>query len=33
MALEGRTIAHQAASAEGREGVGAFLGKRKAQYT
>lgn len=33
MALEGRTIARQAASAEGREGVGAFLGKRKAQYT
>jgi 2-(1,2-epoxy-1,2-dihydrophenyl)acetyl-CoA isomerase len=32
MALEGRTIAWQAASAEGREGVGAFLGKRKAQY-
>jgi 2-(1,2-epoxy-1,2-dihydrophenyl)acetyl-CoA isomerase len=33
MALEGRTIARQAASAEGREGVGAFLGKRRAQYT
>src|SRR5512141_748314 len=32
LALEGRTIARQAASAEGREGVGAFLGKRKAQY-
>ena len=33
VSLEGRTIARQAASAEGREGVGAFLGKRKAQYT
>jgi 2-(1,2-epoxy-1,2-dihydrophenyl)acetyl-CoA isomerase len=33
LALEGRTIAVQAASAEGREGVGAFLAKRKAQYT
>ena len=33
MALEGRTIARQAASAEGREGVGAFLAKRRAQYT
>jgi 2-(1,2-epoxy-1,2-dihydrophenyl)acetyl-CoA isomerase len=33
LALEGRTIAMQAASAEGREGVGAFLAKRKAQYT
>ncbi|HVN42127.1 MAG TPA: enoyl-CoA hydratase/isomerase family protein [Steroidobacteraceae bacterium] len=33
MALEGRTIAQQATTAEGREGVGAFLGKRKAQYT
>jgi 2-(1,2-epoxy-1,2-dihydrophenyl)acetyl-CoA isomerase len=32
LALEGRTIARQAASAEGREGVGAFLGKRKPQY-
>ncbi|HEX7373422.1 MAG TPA: enoyl-CoA hydratase/isomerase family protein [Steroidobacteraceae bacterium] len=33
LALEGRTIALQAASAEGREGVGAFLAKRKAQYS
>jgi len=33
MALEGRAIARQAGSAEGREGVGAFLAKRKAQYT
>jgi 2-(1,2-epoxy-1,2-dihydrophenyl)acetyl-CoA isomerase len=33
MALEGRTIARHAGSAEGREGVGAFLAKRKAQYT
>jgi 2-(1,2-epoxy-1,2-dihydrophenyl)acetyl-CoA isomerase len=33
MALEGRTIARQAGSAEGLEGVGAFLGKRKARYT
>ena len=32
MALEGRTIARQAASAEGREGVGAFLEKRKPRY-
>lgn len=33
MALEGRAIAGQAFTAEGREGVGAFLGKRKPQYT
>jgi 2-(1,2-epoxy-1,2-dihydrophenyl)acetyl-CoA isomerase len=33
MALEGRTISRQAASAEGREGVGAFLEKRKPRYT
>lgn len=33
MALEGRTIAAQADTVEGREGVGAFLAKRKAQYT
>jgi hypothetical protein len=32
MALEGRTIAQQAGGPEGREGVGAFLAKRKAQY-
>jgi enoyl-CoA hydratase/carnithine racemase len=32
MALEGRTIARQAASSEGREGVGAFLEKRKPRY-
>jgi 2-(1,2-epoxy-1,2-dihydrophenyl)acetyl-CoA isomerase len=33
LALEGRAIATQAASAEGREGVGAFLEKRKALYS
>ncbi len=33
MALEGRAIATRAASDEGREGVGAFLAKRKPQYT
>lgn len=33
MALEGRAIAARAVSAEGREGVSAFLAKRKAQYT
>lgn len=33
MAIEGRAIAARAASAEGREGVGAFLAKRKPQYT
>jgi 2-(1,2-epoxy-1,2-dihydrophenyl)acetyl-CoA isomerase len=32
MALEGRTIARQSASAEGREGVRAFLEKRKPRY-
>jgi 2-(1,2-epoxy-1,2-dihydrophenyl)acetyl-CoA isomerase len=32
MALEGRTIAAQAMSAQGREGVAAFLGKRKPSY-
>lgn len=32
MALEGRTIAQQAATAEGREGVGAFLEKRKPRF-
>lgn len=32
LALEGRTIAAQAATAEGREGVAAFLAKRKPQY-
>jgi len=32
MGREGRAIARQAATAEGREGVGAFLAKRKAQY-
>jgi enoyl-CoA hydratase/carnithine racemase len=33
MAAEGETIARQAASAEGREGIDAFLAKRKAVYT
>lgn len=33
LALEGETIARQAASAEGREGIDAFLSKRKAVYT
>ena len=33
MSLEGRTIAGQASTAEGREGVGAFLEKRKAVYS
>ena len=32
MALEGRTIAAQAMSAQGQEGVAAFLGKRKPSY-
>lgn len=32
MALEGRTIAAQAARPHGREGVAAFLGKRKPDY-
>jgi 2-(1,2-epoxy-1,2-dihydrophenyl)acetyl-CoA isomerase len=32
MALEGRTIAAQGGSAEGREGVGAFLEKRSPDY-
>ncbi|HPF26964.1 MAG TPA: enoyl-CoA hydratase/isomerase family protein [Steroidobacteraceae bacterium] len=32
MALESQTIARQAASAEGREGIGAFLEKRKPKY-
>jgi 2-(1,2-epoxy-1,2-dihydrophenyl)acetyl-CoA isomerase len=32
MALEGRTIAAQSVSAEGREGVAAFLGKRPPSY-
>jgi 2-(1,2-epoxy-1,2-dihydrophenyl)acetyl-CoA isomerase len=32
MALEGRTIASQAATAEGKEGVDAFLNKRKAKF-
>lgn len=32
MALEGETIAVQAATAEGGEGIAAFLGKRKPQY-
>ncbi len=32
MALEGRVIAAQAATAEGREGVAAFLAKRKPRY-
>jgi len=33
MALEGRAIARQSASAEGREGVGAFLEKRKPRFS
>ncbi|MBO0680478.1 enoyl-CoA hydratase/isomerase family protein [Mycolicibacterium sp. S2-37] len=33
MELEGRAIAGQAGSADGREGVDAFLGKRRAQYS
>ncbi len=33
MALEGRTIAARGASAEGREGVGAFLQKREPDYS
>jgi 2-(1,2-epoxy-1,2-dihydrophenyl)acetyl-CoA isomerase len=32
MELEGRTIAGQADSADGREGVDAFLAKRRAEY-
>lgn len=32
MELEGRTIARQANSADGREGVDAFLAKRRAEY-
>ena len=32
LAREGRAIARQSASAEGREGVGAFLAKRKPRY-
>jgi 2-(1,2-epoxy-1,2-dihydrophenyl)acetyl-CoA isomerase len=32
MALEGRTIAAQAMSAQGKEGVAAFLGKRTPSY-
>ncbi len=32
LALEGETISRQAASAEGREGIGAFLAKRKPAY-
>ncbi|KUI40106.1 enoyl-CoA hydratase/isomerase family protein [Mycobacterium sp. GA-2829] len=32
MELEGRTIAQRADSADGREGVDAFLGKRKAEF-
>jgi len=32
LALEARTIAHQGVSAEGREGVAAFLAKRKPEY-
>jgi 2-(1,2-epoxy-1,2-dihydrophenyl)acetyl-CoA isomerase len=32
LTLESETIAAQAATAEGREGIGAFLEKRKAQY-
>jgi 2-(1,2-epoxy-1,2-dihydrophenyl)acetyl-CoA isomerase len=33
MTLEGRTIASQSVSAEGREGITAFLGKRKPNYS
>ncbi len=32
LALEGRAIAAQALHSEGREGVAAFLGKRKAEF-
>ena len=32
LALEGRVIAAQAATAQGREGVAAFLAKRKPSY-
>jgi enoyl-CoA hydratase/carnithine racemase len=32
MAIEGRTIAAQGSSAEGREGVSAFLQKREPDY-
>ena len=32
MELEGRLIAERAESADGREGIDAFLGKRKAEF-
>jgi 2-(1,2-epoxy-1,2-dihydrophenyl)acetyl-CoA isomerase len=32
MELEGRTIAERAESADGKEGVDAFLAKRKAEF-